>query len=452
MNTFCPLPWNSINLRNNGNCRVCCNANSYTQNKGVLRNDDGTPHDVRTSKFDDVRNSSLLKEIRSKMIAGEWHEECQRCMNEESSGVTSRREYENSSYPEMVELAKKHTKGDGEIDLSNVPLQYVDIRYGNFCNLKCRMCGPTDSHMWIPDFYYTGRNSYNETDKVVNIYLKGDKPAIDYDYNWFSNNSNFEEEILKNIKNIKKLYIVGGEPLYIQEHYELLGRLVDSGNSSNIYLEYNTNMTSLPPKVIDLWKKFRGVMIGASIDGYGKVLEYQRNPANWETLYKNLKKVNSLIEESSPIRYEINDGKFQATAWLAFTVTNINVLHVPDFIKWKIEESGLDKFGVLSKPVISHHMCHAPRNLNIRSLHPMLKDMVEDKYMDFLEYSKGMYTDTIHKANEKIIRSIIKFMRGGDSSAGVEDWYSFLRYMKNLDEIRGENLFDVVPEYANFAR
>ena len=27
--TFCPLPWNSINIRNNGDIRICCNANSY---------------------------------------------------------------------------------------------------------------------------------------------------------------------------------------------------------------------------------------------------------------------------------------------------------------------------------------------------------------------------------------------------------------------------------------
>ena len=41
---------------------------------------------------------------------------------------------------------------DGTLDVDKQVIEFFDIRYGNFCNLKCRMCGPTDSHMWYPDF------------------------------------------------------------------------------------------------------------------------------------------------------------------------------------------------------------------------------------------------------------------------------------------------------------
>jgi hypothetical protein len=314
------------------------------------------------------------------------------------------------------------------------------------------MCGPTDSHMWIPDFYKMGQHVYKETDKVVKIYLDGDKPSVDYDYNWFSEGSKFNSEILGNLSTIKKLYIVGGEPLYIQEHYDMLERIVVTGESKHIYLEYNTNMTTLPDKLIKLWKNFKGVLVGASIDGYGKVIEYQRNPANWNTLYKNLKKMDALVAGSNPIRYYENIEGFQAAAWLAFTVTTINILHVPDFIKWKLEESGLDNFKVGTKPIISHHMCHSPAPLNVRSLHPMLKSQVEEKYRDFIEYAKLNYDlRTVH-AIEDILNSIIKFMLAGDQSKNMENWDRFIKYMQTLDNIRGESLVETVPEYREYIK
>ncbi len=44
------------------------------------------------------------------------------------------------------------TDADGTMDVTQQDINFVDIRYGNFCNLKCRMCGPTDSHQWYDDF------------------------------------------------------------------------------------------------------------------------------------------------------------------------------------------------------------------------------------------------------------------------------------------------------------
>ena len=61
--TFCPLPWNSVNIRNNGDLRICCNANSYTKNRGIIRKEDGTPFNAKKDNLQDARNSELSKEI-----------------------------------------------------------------------------------------------------------------------------------------------------------------------------------------------------------------------------------------------------------------------------------------------------------------------------------------------------------------------------------------------------
>lgn len=448
---FCPLPWNSINTRNNGNCRVCCNANSYTANKGIISNDKGVPYNAGTANFNEVRNSNLLKEIRIKMMKGEWHEECTRCKNEESAGIRSRRIYENENYPELRKIALNNTADDGTIDTKIIPLQYLDIRYGNFCNLKCRMCGATDSHSWIRDLYKLGIKKYNETDRQVNIIAEENgKAYIDYDYDWYSSSETFNKQILENLKSIKKFYIVGGEPLYIKEHYDFLELIANTKYAKNIYIEYNTNLTNIPKNIIELWKKFKRVLIGVSIDGYGKVLEYQRYPANWNQLYKNLTKINAFVKESLPIIYEtqLKETEYSSAAWLAFTVTSLNVLHFPEFIKWKIEESNLDSFGVSTKPIVTHHMCHSPNIYNVKNLHEDIKDIVKLRYRDFIEYSKSNYPNDTHRHIEKMLSGVIKFMDSSICSNIV--WKEFLDQTSKLDKIRNQSIIEVIPEYTEY--
>ena len=96
--TFCPLPWNSINLRNNGDMRICCNTNSYSPQRGIMKKEDGTPYNAGKDDWNEARNAELLKEVRVSMMKGEWHPECTRCKKEEESGIKSRRIYEGDDW------------------------------------------------------------------------------------------------------------------------------------------------------------------------------------------------------------------------------------------------------------------------------------------------------------------------------------------------------------------
>ena len=156
--TFCPLPWNSINLRNNGDLRICCNTNSYSPQRGIMRKEDGTIYNAGRDDWNTARNAPILKEVRASMLKGEWHPECERCRQEEVNGIRSRREYEHDDWAKWFgnyidyDKAAAITDADGTMDVEQQEINFVDIRYGNFCNLKCRMCGPTDSHQWYDDF------------------------------------------------------------------------------------------------------------------------------------------------------------------------------------------------------------------------------------------------------------------------------------------------------------
>ncbi len=441
--TFCPLPWNSINMRNNGDLRICCNTNSYSPQRGIMKKKDGTPYNAGKDDWDEARNAEMLKEVRQSMMKGEWHPECERCRQEEINGIKSRREYENEDWGKWfgnvnLESVKEHTAEDGTIDPKKVPVDFIDIRYGNFCNLKCRMCGPTDSHKWYDDFVkITGKTEYKDTHEKIKLTKNAKGKWHTNQYDWFQNNNRYWSNFEQYAPNAKKLYIVGGEPLIIKEHQESLERLVASGKSKTIQLEYNSNLTMVPDRLVYLWEQFKQIRIGVSIDGTGSVFNYQRTPAKFDAVYKNM------------MTLQTND-RINLKAWFAFTVTPYNVFHMPEFMKWKLVESGLTKFNPLTgmRPVITHHMCHSPKYFNVKVLPPYLKEQVKQYYQEHKDWVMTTeFEDKVKNNFVKVLNGVEKFMMSEDYST---EWLPhFIDQTKRLDEVRGQNILDIVPQYKD---
>ncbi len=436
MSTFCPLAWNSINLRNNGDLRICCNTNSYSPKKGIMRKEDGTPYNAGRDDLNDARNAEIIKDVRVSMMKGEWNPECERCRQEEVNGIRSRREYESEDWDLTLEEAMEKTNEDGSIDPSDFDLEFFDIRYGNFCNLKCRMCGPTDSHMWYSDhvaLYNTTK--YKDTHDLIQL-TKNEKGKWSTDqYDWFKNSNFYWNNFEKHTTKAKKLYIVGGEPLIIEEHFESLERLIAAGRAKDIQIEYNSNLTNVTDRIMKIWENFKQVRIGVSIDGYGDVFEYQRTPAKWPSVYKNMKKLN-------------DNPNINLKGWFAFTVTPFNVFHLPEFMKWKLEESGLTRFNPITgpRPVITQHMCHSPKYYNVKVLPQMLKDEVCDTYQEYIDWVLASnHSDHVKQKFVSILDGIMDFMNSEDFA--TDHLEEFKLHTTKLDLIRNQNILSVVPQY-----
>ena len=97
MDTFCPIPWIFQAVRNNGDIRICCQAN-ITKNQGVVRHTNGTSYNAGRDSMLEARNAELMLEVRKNMLAGRWSDECARCKQEEASSLNSRRQYEQETY------------------------------------------------------------------------------------------------------------------------------------------------------------------------------------------------------------------------------------------------------------------------------------------------------------------------------------------------------------------
>lgn len=432
-NTFCPIPWIFQAVRNNGDIRICCQAN-VTENQGVVRHADGTPFNAGRDDMNEARNAELMKIVRQNMLAGVWSEECGRCMKEEAAGLNSRRQYELENWKFNYDDAAKVTQVDGTI--KEPSLSYYDLRFGNLCNLACRMCGPTDSHTWYEQWLgYHGGDSYKDTHGTVKL-TRNDKGRLcTTDYDWHDSET-FWNQLENNIANIQHVYMAGGEPMMIERHYEFLQKCIDSGYAKNIIIEYNTNMSSLPNRVLDMWTHFKQVRVGASIDGMGDIVEYQRWPLKWNSAYKNLQKLDEYASNNKNI-----------IAWIACTVTAYNVWHIPEFMWWKLKQSGFKKINSTKKrPIITHHVAHGPKRTNIKILTPELKQELSTYYNAWMiRFEKDKTLDDNTRENaQKILASIIKFAESEDMSDNIPE---FIKFTKYLDNKRNQSIVEIAPQY-----
>lgn len=152
-------------------------------------------------------------------------------------------------------------------------LQFVDIRNTNHCNLKCRYCSPWASSSWAKELGNSTTLNYS-IDQYKNI-------LITNDLHW--------------------MYFTGGEPLINPEHWDLLAELVSTGRSEAISLLYNTNLTTVRYKDVDVlsfWKKFKSVQINCSVDAVGTPLEYIRSGCNWAKIEHNLQELIHSVDKT----------------------------------------------------------------------------------------------------------------------------------------------------------
>lgn len=458
---FCPVPWKHTAINNNGDFRMCVQANTHRPERGVLTTDDKLQKmRVDSHSITDSRNASLLKEVRKDMLKGNRSKHCLRCNREDDANQRSRRDLEiNLNYKEFtLEDAHAVTQEDGSIKHEEVDITSSDIRLSNFCNLKCRMCGPTESHSWYDDWTkiksekFESHGTHLELEKGAKnrFHIKGINP-----FAWV-NNVDIYEMFSKQTPGMKEIHISGGEPLIIQEHYKLLETYVNEGVAKNIKLDYNTNFSNIPQKFLDIWPNFREVDVGGSIDGYGPLNDYIRAPSKFSALEKT---INTLDKNSSS----------NVRPWFTHTVQIQNIFYITELIQWVIEQDFV-KFNRLAKgPFFTHHPVHNPITYNIQSMPESTKKLVKDKienwcntwwrdYINSLPDDWQMRNvssfDEIIKVwdNDKEVlykfvcddlQSIVKFMYGGETN--YNSLVTYYRETKELDRVRGEDIMTVNP-------
>jgi len=388
---FCVLPWISLEASPIGTVRPCCLADDE-----ILDND-GNKFKLGQADFLDIQNSNHMQQLREDFLAGEKPQTCRKCWNEERSGRTSKR---------MHTLDRlKHMLKDEQWTADAKPLMFLDLKLGNICNLKCRICGSWSSSQFAgEEISFLPR----EEQKSSHAYQMLRAGA------WPKENEHFWSQIDSVLTDIRYIEFTGGEPFMIDQHFDMLQGIVDRGIAGQVEIHYNTNGTLFPDRGPDIWRHFKTVEIAFSVDDIGPRFEYQRSNASWGTVKENINRFRIMREHMPNLQLQC-----------CTTVNVFNVRYLDEVALWIASQ----KFDF-----VYWNMMHDAWYFSIATL----PDSAKTQIIAHLE------SVSIPLQYQEEFARIIDFMRNGASTDG------FMTKMKiaDLDRKRNQNLRTVAPEFA----
>ena len=262
--------------------RLCCLADESLESRK------GEKYSVDKISPDEIWNSDGMRIVREKMLSGKRVSACKHCYYQESIGRVSYRQIFNETWcsSDMGPSIKKRVEKsrNNNFIVSEPPL-YLDIRPGNLCNLKCRMCDSGNSS----SLYKEQKELLSEKKQRFSSLIDTSFFQEETSYNWY-HREKIWEVVNKWIPGIRKLYFTGGEPTLIEKNWKLIKYVQDKGYSKKIRLDFNINCTHVPEKLLETFDHFHSIYLNLSVDGYGKVQEYIRHPSRWNHIEKKCNK------------------------------------------------------------------------------------------------------------------------------------------------------------------
>ncbi|HMN69119.1 MAG TPA: twitch domain-containing radical SAM protein [Bdellovibrionales bacterium] len=408
--TFCALPWLHLATNASGQVRLCCNVQP---GQGLIRDRNGAPFTLNTDRpLEEIWNAENFRETRRQMLGGEWPAACGRCRREEAAGVASSRQGWNDHFAREIPAAIAATDAEGRAPLN---IRYADLRLGNLCNLKCRMCNPYASRKWLEDWEQVNEPlSASETKRLSSIDWFHDPRAWDL--------------LAVALKDCEQVYFTGGEPLLIDEHRRFLELCIANGRAGAMTLKYNTNLTLLPKELLDLWMPFKKLRLNCSLDGVGALNDYIRHPSRWSIVARNIESLNELgLRHPKKMRLTFH-----------VTVQAYNFLRLPeilDFVRGKQGFTSLPYLNILDRP--EHlNIGQMPEDLKNESIARLERWMA--KNAEFLTRCDPTYVDKL--------RGLAAYAKSQLATSARQA--EFRRFTERLDTHRKQRLSDLVPEFG----
>ena len=378
MKNFCPLPWFSLEASPNGTYKPCC---VYTESIPKLH--------ASNTPITTVQNSEYMQDLRDKFRNDQRPDQCRHCWAEEDSGKTSKRQYSIIKFQKYLENFRAS-------ELEVLPI-FLDLKLGNVCNIKCRICGSWSSSAWAPEEFKLFRSS-----KAFEM-VKSGQWADDGDVFWDS-----IDEVLPYIEYFE---FTGGEPFLIRNHFKILKKSVEYAHAPKQFIHYNTNGTVFPKDAVEnIWPHFKKVEIAFSIDDLNDRFEYQRHPAKWHEVVGNINQFHN-IRKTNP----------WLTTQVCITVSMFNILNLPSILNWADEQ----KFDM-----VHLNYLHGPEDFCLHQLPKNFKDQV------LIMYKRVPF-------HQKRLDPIINFMMSQESKWPNSERLKKLKYH---DDYRKESFAKTFPQ------
>jgi hypothetical protein len=335
---------------------MCCASREPAQNfQQYIDTSAGTGKYIPIT-LDEHWNGEHMKSVRLRMMRGEILPECEVC-NDKLLNTSVYRSYFNQLFGHKYSEAMEKTRSDGFTDMKPVSWDY---RFSNLCNFKCRMCGDMLSSAWESE--QRQHNMINWLDPKNNWM----QPEVKKQIEQFQDNQ-VEAEFSQAVEEhrVEEVYWVGGEPLMYEQHWRYMKRIIELGDGPNVYARYNTNLSRINYKGINLYSdilnRLRDWQICASIDGTGPIGEYIRTGLDYNEWLENFRQGTKIASHRRQMRID-------------FTLTLPGMFEVANIQRLAEEE----KVDILAKVIFSFSpdIVMSPLSLPRNLLDPWIDELI----------------------------------------------------------------------------
>lgn len=274
--------------------------------------------------------SKIQAERQANLAGDELPRNCNACKITEADGNISRRLALNERLGTNWQLPESIIELDIQCDFS--------------CNLACRICGPQFSTLWrqVDPTYKTNKKFKVRATNSSVLDLLDTMP----------------------VHNLRQIHFQGGEPLLSNTHVQILEKLQDHTDLSQITLWYHSNGTQqVSDSVLKFWEKFKMLEIYFSLDDMGPRMEYQRWPLQWNQVHENMLWFQENLPHNGLLRIER-------------TISVLSAYWADELEQWQQQYFSQSKYG---DPItMSYHTCVGEYSLDAVS--DLYRQAVLDKF------------------------------------------------------------------------
>ena len=330
---FCTIPFTQVYNEINGKYCACCFGKESS--KHTIENTTLKEWMIDSEYMNSIRKEMLDPNTDFKAV----NEICRRCRSDEEKYGRSRRtnclkiHTNDKEFWDNIQRNVEMYKASGQYAFDERILEIQLKVFGSECNLDCFMCmhansttrqKVADAGVWNDKVY--GKPS-KQRDEYIRLVMRDKTKGVN-------------AQVLELAPYIRSIKIIGGEPLVMKKHYELLEKVIESGHAKHIYLKYQTNLTKTKKgrhNIFTYIPHFKNVSMVASVDGIGKTIEYMRRRTEWNEVVENINKCN----EFDNVVVDFNG-----------LVTNLSVLRFYEIIDWVKENPVIDQlnWAMIDKP------------------------------------------------------------------------------------------------------
>ena len=396
--TYCPLPFNHTCVSATGKYLLCCDAvpnYSFPLDKKFI------------SDYQDINewfHSEYMHQVRTSMLKGKPLRECAHCYKEEAKGRHSPRMGHVEKYP--------HTEQAHNID-------WIDIKFGNKCNLKCKICYPGSSSELMKEWQQLG---WQTDDPMEGTRADAGQNYLQADYDWPAKKKNFNK-LVDMAQHVSVLKFTGGEPMINPYMIKFLETVIELDHAKNIDISITTNCTKIHPRLFDILSKFKNFNIRCSIDGVGKTYEYIRYPASFGDVKQNFL---SYAHQQQKITNFKNIS-------INCVVNYFNFHNMIDFVQ-EFAPYGYD---------ITFAELYNPSFMSYKNLDNKIIEQVKEQ---FIKLSYKTSNDNIKNISTKFLR---KFFVQNNSQQHNE-LTQLANFVRAQDNLRSINIGNYIPDISRY--